>query len=206
MSVGQLSRKLGMSRQNYYQARTQRRREEVDGGLIEQLVRGERALQPRLGGRKLFLMPGPKLALEGIAIGRDRFFGVLREKRLLLEPLPAAPRTTDSRHSLPVFHNLVKDRELDGPNQVWAADITYIRTDEGYLYLSLLTDRWSRKIVGYHGGDTLEAEGALCALDMALASLPDGASPTHHSDRGCQYCSHRYVGKLREQGFAISMT
>jgi transposase InsO family protein len=105
-----------------------------------------------------------------------------------------------------VFHNLVKDPELDSHCQAWVADITYIRTDEGYLYLSLLTDRWSRKIVGCHGGDTPEAEGALCALKMALASLPDGTSPTHHSDHGCQYCSHRYVGKLREQGLAISMT
>jgi transposase InsO family protein len=131
---------------------------------------------------------------------------VLREKELLLEPLPAAPRTTDSRHSLPVFHNLVKDLALDGPNQAWAADITYIRTDEGFLYLSLLTDLWSRKIVGYHAGDTLEAEGALRALDMALAILPAGASPVHHSDRGCQYCSHRYVEKLPAHGLAIKQT
>jgi transposase InsO family protein len=194
-----------MSRQNYYKE-GRRRRKEVEGGLIEQLVRGERALQPRLGGKKLFHMLKAKLALEGINVGRDRFFGVLREKRLLLEPLPASPRTTDSRHSLSVFHHLVKDMVLTGPNQAWAADITYIRTDEGYLYLSLLMDRWSRKIVGYHGGDTLEAEGALRALNMALANLPAGASPVHHSDRGCQYCSHRYVGTLRERGLAISMT
>jgi hypothetical protein len=121
-------------------------RKDVDGGLIEQLVFAERTLQPRL---------------EGITIGRDRFFGVLQEKGLLLEPLPAAPRTTDSWHSLPVFRNLVKDLELDGPNQAWTADITYIRTDEGFLYLSLLTDLGSRKIVGCHAGDTLEAEGSL---------------------------------------------
>jgi transposase InsO family protein len=118
---------------------------------------------------------------------------------------PAAPRTTDSRHSLPVFHNLVKDLKLDGPSQAWAADITCIRTDEGFLYLSLLSDLWPRKIAGYHAGDTLEAEGALRALNMALANLPAGTSPVHHSDRGCQYCPRRYVGKLREQGLAVSM-
>jgi transposase InsO family protein len=113
--------------------------------------------------------------------------------------------TTDSRHSLPVFRNLVKDLELDGPNQAWVADITCIRTDEGFLYLSLLMDRWSRKIVGYHGGDTLEAEGALRARNMALASLPAGASPIHHSNRGCQYCSHRYVEKLRAIDEAVAL-
>jgi transposase InsO family protein len=195
-----------MSRQNYYKERKQRRRKEVDGGLIERLVRKERAVQPRLGGRKLLHMLKPQLARAGITIGRDRFFGVLRAKRLLLEPLPATPRTTDSRHSLPVFHNLVKDLTLDGPNRAWVADITYIRTDEGFLYISLVTDLWSRKIVGYHAGATLEAEGALRALEMALAELPQGAVPVHHSDRGCQYCSHRYVETLRERGLAVSMT
>jgi transposase InsO family protein len=151
-------------------------------------------------------MPGPKPALEGTAIGHDRFFGVLREKGLLPEPLPAAPRTTDSRHRLPVFHNLVKDMKLDGPSQAWAADITYIRTDEGFLYLSLLSDLWSRKIAGYHAGDTMEDEGALRALDMALANLPGGASPARHSDRGCRYCSHRYVEKLNAHGLAVRQT
>lgn len=206
MSIGGLCRKLGMSRQNYYRERRDRQRREADSGLIEQLVCGERALQPRLGGRKLFHILGPKLADAGVTVGRDRFFEVLREKGLLLDRLPAAPRTTDSRHSLPVFHNLVKDMALTGPNQAWVADITYIRTDEGFLYLSLLMDRWSRKIVGYHAGDTLEAEGALRALSMALKNLPDGTSPVHHSDRGCQYCSHRYVEKLQTHGFVISMT
>ena len=131
---------------------------------------------------------------------------MLREKSLLLERLPGAPKTTNSRHSLPVFHNLVKDMELDGPNQAWVRDITYIRTDEGYLYLSLMMDKWSRKIVGYHAGDTLETEGVLCALKMALAQVPQGAFPTHHSDRGSQYCSHRYVEELQRHGLAVSMT
>ncbi|MDR1095321.1 MAG: hypothetical protein LBL31_02920 [Spirochaetaceae bacterium] len=111
-AVGQLCGKLGMSRQNYYKARQRRQRMEADSGLTGQLVRRERAVQPRLGGRKLFPIMGPKLAEAGAAIGRDRFFKVLKEKSLLLDRLPGAPRTTDSRHSLPVFHNLVKDMEL----------------------------------------------------------------------------------------------
>jgi transposase InsO family protein len=87
------------------------------------------------------------------------------------------PKTTNSRHSLPEFHNPVKDLELTGPHQAWVSDITYIRTDEGFLYLSPLMDRWSGKTVGYHAGDTLETEGA---LGMALSELPKGAFPVHH--------------------------
>jgi transposase InsO family protein len=179
---------------------------EADSGLIEQLVRAERAVQPRLGGRKLYHILRPELAYAGVKIGRDRFFEVLREKGLLLDRLPGMPKTTNSRHSLPVFHNLVKDIELVSSNQAWAADITYIRADEGFLYLSLLMDMWSRKIVGYNSGDTLEAEGAVRALEMALSELPKGAFPVHHSDRGCQYCSHLYVEKLHAHGLAVSMT
>jgi transposase InsO family protein len=206
ITVGALCGKLGMTRQNYYKARRQRQRNEADGGLIEQLVLAERALQPRLGARKLLRKLRLKLLEAGVPIGRDQFFDVLRGKSLLLEPLKWAPKTTNSWHCLPVFHNLVKDMVLTGPNQAWAADITYIRTDEGFLYLSLITDMRSRKTVDYHAGDTLEAEGAVKALETALAQLPEGAHPVHHSDRGCQYCSHLYVEKLRARGLAVSMT
>jgi transposase InsO family protein len=105
-----------------------------------------------------------------------------------------------------VFRNLVAGRELSGPNQAWAADITYIQTDGGFLYLSLITDMWSRKIVGFNVGDSLATEGALSALAMAMVSLRCDEKPVHHSDRGCQYASHLYVGKLQEAGLHISMT
>jgi transposase InsO family protein len=178
----------------------------VDAALIVELVRAERAIQPRLGGKKLYVLLTPKLPEAGVEIGRDRFFNVLAKQGLLLEPLPKAPRTTNSRHSLPVFRNLVTEMELSGPNQAWVSDITYIRTDEGFLYLSLITDAWSRKIVGYHAGDTLETEGCLRALERAVKELVEGMFPVHHSDRGCQYCSHVYTGRLRDYGLGISMT
>ncbi len=205
-SISALAVKLGMSRQNFYKGRRARVKAEADADLVEQLVRGERSLQPRLGGRKLFKILVPLLENEGIKLGRDRFFTILREKGLLVPPLPKSPRTTRFEPSLPAFHNLAAGLELTGPNQAWAADITYIRTDEGFLYLSLITDMWSRKIVGFHVGDSLETEGALAALAMALASVRSGAKPVHHSDRGCQYASHLYVGKLQEAGLQISMT
>jgi transposase InsO family protein len=206
ISTAVLCEKTGMSRQNFYKGRTRRERQKADAGLIETLVRAERAVQPRLGGKKLHRLLRPELEEAGVRIGRDRFFEVLEEKGLLLDPLPKSPRTTNSRHSLPVFRNLIADRELTGPNQAWVSDITYIRTDEGFLYLSLITDAWSRKIVGYHAGDTLETEGCLRALERAVKELMGEVFPVHHSDRGCQYCSHAYTGKLREYGLGISMT
>lgn len=195
-----------MSRQNYYKSRTTRQRREVDEGLVKQLVEAERAIQPRLGGLKLHSILREELDAEGIHLGRDRFFAVLRRQALLLEPLPKAPRTTNSTHSLPVFTNLIKDMELTGPNQVWISDITYIRTREDFLYLSLITDKYSRKIVGYHLGATLETNDTLRALRMALGKLPEGVKPIHHSDRGCQYCSHDYVNELKDHGLKVSMT
>lgn len=206
ISTAALCKKTGMSRQNFYKGRKQRDRYKVDAALIVELVRAERAIQPRLGGKKLYVLLKPKLQEAGIEVGRDRFFKVLAEQGLLLEPLPKAPRTTNSRHSLPVFRNLVTEMELSGPNQAWVSDITYIRTDEGFLYLSLITDAWSRKIVGYHAGDTLETEGCLRALERAVKELVERMFPVHHSDRGCQYCSHVYTGRLRDYGLGISMT
>lgn len=195
-----------MSRQNFYKGRKERVRREVNADLIEGLVKAERAIQPRLGGKKLYVVLKPELERAGVEIGRDRFFEVLGAKGLLLEALPKTAKTTNSRHSLPVFRNLLAAMDLTGPNQAWVSDITYIRTDEGFLYLSLITDAWSRKIVGYHAGDTLETEGCLKALEKAAGELADGLFPVHHSDRGCQYCSHVYTGKLREYGLGISMT
>jgi len=206
MSIKVLCQKVGMSRQNYYKAHKRRRRKAVDEDLIENLVRTERAVQPRLGGRKLFSLLKDEIKAAGVSIGRDRFFEVLRENNLLLKPLPKQPRTTNSRHSLPIFINSIKELKIINPNQVWVSDITYIRTDDGFVYLSLITDKYSRKIVGYHAGDTLETEGCLRALEKALEQKPDKVYPIHHSDRGCQYCSHVYVGKLKENGFKISMT
>jgi transposase InsO family protein len=195
-----------MSRQNYYAARRLRHRRQIDEALIVDLVRRERRAQPRLGGRKLLKLLWPDFEEAGVSVGRDRFFEVLAEHDLLVIPKPRVPRTTYSRHSLPVFRNLLKDREPTGPNQVWVSDLTYIRTDEAFMYGAVIMDKFSRKIVGAHIGDSLEALGCIQALEKALAELPENRFPIHHSDRGCQYCCHEYVGRLRERGLSISMT
>ena len=195
-----------MSRQNYYAARRLRQRRQIDEAMIVELVRRERRMQPRLGGRKLLHWLRGDLSEAGVSVGRDRFFELLAESDLLVVPKPGAPRTTNSRHSLPVFGNLLVGKVLCAPNEVWVSDLRYIRTDEGFLYAALITDAYSRKIVGAHIGDSLEAEGCLRALDQALKTLPAGKQPIHHSDRGCQYCCHEYVERLQARGLAISMT
>jgi transposase InsO family protein len=195
-----------MSRQNYYSRRRQRQRREVDADLVLQLVRDERRQQPRLGGRKLRYLIGERLKAHDVKIGRDRLFRLLAENDLLIARKPGQPRTTNSRHSLPVFNNLVEGMTLTSPNQAWASDLTYIRTDQGFMFASLITDLFSRKIVGHFISDNLEAEGCLKALETALKELPTGACPIHHSDRGCQYCCHLYVERLQKAGLGISMT
>jgi putative transposase len=196
-----------MSRQNYYAQRKRRQRRAVDSEMVAKLVQRERRIQPRVGTRKLYKMLQQELVAAGVKVGRDRFFEILAEHDLLLQPQPAAYHcTTHSRHNLPVFTNQIKGLEPTGANQVWVSDITYLRTTEGFLYLALITDKWSRKIVGHHCGDNLEAEGCLKALDLAAGILPGGARPIHHSDRGCQYCSHVYVNRLAHYQLPVSMT
>jgi transposase InsO family protein len=195
-----------MSRQNYYKTRKKRVHQAMDDALIREFVLEERSSQPRLGGRKLLKRLGSKLNRCGISIGRDRFFKALKRQGLLVEKLPSSPRTTNSYHTLPVFLNRVKGKELTRPNQAWAADITYLRKRDTFMYLSLITDMYSRKIVGYHLGGSLDTKETLKALEMALRNKPKGVRPIHHSDRGCQYCSHEYVQALEKSGLSISMT
>ena len=196
-----------MSRQNYYCRRKQRQRRAVEGELVVGLVQRERRLQPRLGTRKLHHMLKRELEQAGVRLGRDRMFEELRKRDLLLKPLPAQyPHTTQSYHNLPIFRNMIKDKPLQAPNEVWVSDLSYLRTVEGFVCLALITDKFSRKIVGWHVGDSLEAVGCVRAMERALTQLPEGSRPIHHSDQGSQYCCHEYVNRLQERGLAISMT
>lgn len=207
MTVRGICGKLGMSRQNYYARRQLRQRREVDEELLVSLARLERSLQPRLGTRKLRVLLDEELAQAGVKIGRDRFFEVLRKHGLLLEPRRSqTPRTTQSYHTLPVFRNLVKGLQVSLVNQVWVGDLTYLRTEEGFMFLALLTDVMSRHIVGHHFGDSLESIGCQYALQMALKRLPKQMRPIHHTDRGCQYCCHPYVELALGAGLQMSMT
>jgi transposase InsO family protein len=195
-----------MSRQNYYAMRRHRQKRHVDEELIVRLVQRERRQQPRLGGRKLLHMIGAELVENQVEVGRDRFFAVLREYELLVARKAGRVKTTNSRHSLPVFRNLIEEREAKAPHEIWVSDLTYIRTEEGFLFGAVVMDLYSRKLIGSQIGDSLECEGCLGALAEALGQLPAGLHPIHHSDRGSQYCCHEYVERLQGRGLEISMT
>lgn len=195
-----------MSRQNYYRQRQVREQWTVDEGLALDLIHQERSRQPQLGGRKLLCLITPELNQAGVAIGRDRFFALLRRHDLLIPRPSCGVRTTNSRHGFAVYPNTAKAMVLTGPHQLLASDMTYIRTLDGFMYVALIMDAYSRKIVGYDSSDSLEMEGVLRALSMALKQLPAGRHATHHSDRGIQYCCRAYIQKLQAAGLGISMT
>jgi len=206
VSITALCKKVGMTRQNYYKQTRERHAREVDEELIIALVHQQRRQHPRIGGRKLHRLLHGDLEDAGVSIGRDALFDMLREHGLLVEALPKAPRTTNSRHSLPVFRNLIRDLTTTAPNQIWVSDITYLRLEDSFVYLALIMDLYSRKVVGYHCGDSLESIGCVTALEQALAELPEDRFPIHHSDRGCQYCCHEYVERLFLRDLSVSMT
>src|SRR6185295_12626258 len=138
-------------------------------------------------------------------IGRDRFFAGLRENDLLVKPKRMYVHTTQSNHGFWVHENLTEHMVVDRPNKLWVSDITYLRTLEGFCYLALVTDAYSRKIVGYDVSDSLELEGCRRALTNAIQTASNLDQLTHHSDRGFQYCSNQYTDLLRSNNIKISM-
>ncbi len=170
------------------------------------IVHKRRRILPREGARKL--MRSLKSDFEGhdIKIGRDQLLRILRDNDLLIRRKKYSSRTTNSHHRFYKYKNSIKDVIINRSNQVWAADITYIRTIKGFCYLALLTDMYSRKIVGYDLSDSLELTGCLRALKKALYNNRGPRNLTHHSDRGIQYCSNVYTNELKRKKIAISMT
>ena len=165
-----------------------------------------RCLMPRLGGKKLYYILKEDLQRIG-KIGRDKFFDILRRNDLLVERKRSYTKTTDSYHRFHKWKNLLKDVDLTGSNQAWGSDITYLRTINGFVYLFLITDLYSRKIVGWSLSRSLSIEGGIEALKKALSSWKDkSVALIHHSDRGIQYCSKDYVKRLQKAGISISMT
>lgn len=206
VTIARLCKELGMSRQNYYKEKRKRKTKEVNERFIVELVKQERCLQAMLGGRKLLKCLHEEFAAENIFIGRDRFFDVLRKHGLLIRKKRNKKRTTNSNHGFRVYRNVFKDCQPKCPGEAWVSDITYIRTEEGFIYLSLITDAFSRKIIGYEAGDNLEASGCIKALNKALGQLRSNQTPIHHSDRGSQYCCNDYIDLLKRRGIRISMT
>jgi transposase InsO family protein len=175
--------------------------------IILQHVHGLRAKMPRIGTRKLHYLLTPMLAEHGIQLGRDRLFDLLDEHKLLIRRRRRKVITTDSRHWMHKWPNQIKDLTVIRPEQLWVSDITFIRLDKQWGYLSLVTDAYSRQIMGYSFRTDMSVQGCSEALQMALSNRRyPWAQLLHHSDRGSQYCSAAYVKLLRDNGIGISMT
>lgn len=193
------------SRQSYYKALRRQEKRSTDSEKLLSMVHPIRQLMPRVGGKKLRYLIRNELSQNGIKLGRDRFFDWLREQGLLIRPKRSYVHTTQSNHRFWVHENLTYDMILDRPNQLWVSDITYVRTQEGFCYLALITDAHSRKIVGYDMSDSLELDGCRRALSKAMQTASDLSQLVHHSDRGIQYCARLYTDVLKKHGIRISM-
>jgi len=206
VSVRQICNHVDLERDAYYKCRDRTQyRKSVEAKVIS-LVKEERAIQTRVGTRKLHKELGGAFQKSGLKVGRDCLFDILRGNDMLVKRKKVTHKTTNSYHHFYKYSNLIKDMEITAPNQVWVSDITYIRTVKGFCYLALVTDLYSRKIVGYDLSDSLELAGCLRAIKKALASARPAAGLIHHSDRGIQYCSKQYVTELSKRNVKISMT
>ncbi|MGL1885755.1 MAG: IS3 family transposase [Reichenbachiella sp.] len=210
-TVQEICRCLRLNRDAYYKSKVRLTQRKSDETKVISLVKQERETQPRVGTIKLHEHLAKDFHKLNIKIGRDSLFSVLRDNDMLVRRKKASFKTTNSYHHFHKYNNLIKDLKITKPNQVWVSDITYIRTVKGFCYLALITDLYSRKIVGYdvsgrRPGDSLELVGCLRALKSAFRKAKPGSNLIHHSDRGIQYCSKQYVSELTKRKMKISMT
>lgn len=206
MSITRGCQLLGISRQAYYQQLIREQEKDIRSHLVIDAVLRERSLQPRIGTRKLQWLLGK----SGLTIGRDQLFRLLRERRLLVPAKRAYHKTTQSHHRFHKHPNLLKagDQQVipGRPEQVWVADITWLPVREGEAYLSLVTDAWSRKIVGHCVHDNLKTGSVIKAFQQALKERQSCGELIHHSDRGIQYCSAQYQALHARHEIRCSMT
>ena len=197
---------MGYSPQAYYKHNKKALINQVNEKFILGQIDAIRKHQPRCGGRKLFIMLQPFFKEHNISMGRDKFFDVLKRNKLLVRRIKRSVHTTDSKHHFHRYPNLVKGFTPLKAHELWVADITYIPLKERFAYLFLITDAYSRKIVGFHVSDDMKVNSAVVALKKALAQKPPETIVIHHSDRGIQYCSAEYVNLLEQHHAMISMT
>ena len=172
--------------------------------ILLDMVQNYRQQMPRIGGTKLHYL----INQSGYQIGRKSLYDLLRSHKLLVRKRKKRAVTTDSRHWMRKWQNLIRGFDFYQPNRLWVSDITYINLSGDFAYLSLITDAYSRKIMGYNLSDTLESQSSVIALRMAIENTPEShrTGLIHHSDRGAQYCCKEYVKILKNNNIRISMT
>jgi len=202
----QICSMLGISRQGYYKGRKKRQSKKLQTEIMIQLVHFHRTKMPMLGGKKLYRLMKLDLDRLGSAIGRDKFFIFLSENDLLIQRKKSYVKTTNSSHRFKIHKNLIKGIKPEAVDEIYVSDITYIRVEDSFSYLALITDLYSRKIVGHDFSDSLNLEGSLRALKMSLKGKGKIKKLIHHSDRGLQYCSTPYTELLTAHEIRISMS
>lgn len=207
LSLAGLCSWFGITRQAFYQYKKRSIREAIKQEVVLEMVDKIRSSHPRIGGKKLYAMLKKAFKEQGIKMGRDRFFDILRTNDLLIKRRKCYHITTNSKHWMKKYPNLIQDIEPVGSNHILVSDITYWKVKDRHYYISFVTDAFSRKIKGYHVAETMEAVESVAALKMALKGINRKATGIiHHSDRGAQYCSAAYVKVLKKRGIRISMT
>ena len=206
MSITSVSRQLGYSKQAYYKSKINQQKKNCYYAIAKQKVLAVRSQLPRLGTRKLYYLLAEEFKREHIAVGRDKLFSILREEQLLVVKKKRFTKTTDSNHWMHKYPNLIKGLQIVRPEQLWVADITWLYIKDGYCYLHLITDAYSRKIMGYELSLNLAAASTIKALKMALKATKYNTPLIHHSDRGLQYCSAGYIKLLNDNNIEVSMT
>ena len=197
---------LGVSRQAIYQREKRYEKRVYELEPVKQMVCDIRRFMPRLGGRKLYYLVKPKLDKLNIKLGRDGLFDYLRANHMLVKPKRSYKKTTDSKHWMKKHPNLYSGKKVSHPEQVFVSDITYVESQAGTHYLSLITDAYSRKIMGYEVSQDLRAEHMVKALKQAIKNRMTEGQAIHHSDRGLQYCSGQYQDVLKQHHISPSMT
>ena len=200
---------FGRTRSAFYKAEQRTGKENLQHGLIIEWVRDLRETQPYLGTEKVYLKIKPFLEEHGIKIGRDNLHKLLVKYNLQSNRRRRRAKSTNSNHAYHKYSDKTKSLEVVRPNQLWSSDITYIRRFQNFSYLSLITDNYSHKIVGWHLSKNLSTDGPVKALEMALRHRRNDRTVRqplmHHSDRGIQYCSRAYIGLLKQHKVTVSM-
>lgn len=206
MSLSHCCRLFGVSRQSIYQAEIRLRYRSIELQEVKQLVQNIRMEMPRIGTRKLYYILKDELIELNIKIGRDALFAYLKSENMLVKPKKNYIKTTNSKHWLRKHPNLMKEKKAKRPEEFFVSDITYIKSRERTHYLSLVTDAYSRKIMGYKLSDDMSTENVVKALKMAVKKRRNNSPLIHHSDRGLQYAASIYQKELSKNKITPSMT
>lgn len=206
MSLARSCRLLGISRQSIYQNESRYLTRQQKLSAVKPVVLQIRMNMPRIGTRKLYYLIKPSLEKQGIKLGRDGLFKYLKNEHLLIKPKKSYTKTTFSKHWLRKHPNLYSEHQLTAPEECFVSDITYVKSKDRTHYLSLVTDAYSRKIMGYHLSNDMSTENVVKALRMAAKHKTTNRKTIHHSDRGLQYCSALYQNELAKHQMTPSMT